>query len=52
VRDILTTSVQGRIDEARLHNNIDDILLRLADWDVGVEPGVEQCVSGLDSSSQ
>jgi len=40
VRAILTTPVQDRIDVARLSNNIDDILARLADWDVRVEVGV------------
>lgn len=40
VERILTESVSGRIDNARIHNNIDDILLRLADWEVRVEVGV------------
>ncbi len=40
VRDILNGSVENRIDDARLHNNIDDLLKRLADWDVRVEIGV------------
>jgi hypothetical protein len=40
VRAMLTASVQDRIDDARIATNIDDILARLADWDVRVELGV------------
>ena len=40
VRAILTGSVESRISDARLSNNIDDILARLSDWDVYVEIGV------------
>ncbi len=40
VVDILNTPVQDRIDDARLYNNIDDIIGRLSDWDVSVQIGV------------
>lgn len=36
----LTRPVQDRIDDARLYNNIDDLIGRLSDWDVRVEVGV------------
>jgi hypothetical protein len=41
VEELLTAPVDERIDDARLGNNIDDILARLADWEVDVEVGVE-----------
>ncbi len=41
VRDILTTPVQDRIDEARLVNNLGDLVDRLSDWDVHVAIGVQ-----------
>ena len=40
VIDILNTPVQDRIDDARIVNNIDDILGRWSDWDVSVQIGV------------
>ncbi len=40
VRHELTRPVQDRIDDARIYNNIDDLIGRLSDWDVRVEVGV------------
>lgn len=41
VRDMLSSPVQGRIDDARILNNIDAIIARLSDWDVTVTLGVD-----------
>lgn len=40
VREILSAPVPDRIDEARLMNNIDDLMRRLSDWEVRAEVGV------------
>lgn len=40
VRQILSSDVSGRIDDARLHNNLDELLARFSDWEIRVDGGL------------
>ena len=40
VEAILTSDVEGRIDDARLSNNLGELLERLSDWEVHVDGGL------------